>query len=114
MAYGTKVAFEAVREVAAASITGTYTAVGTATIDHSRLISISNATNAEVYISFDGTTNNLRMASNSFKLFDFTSNKVQNDGLFLAEGTIFYIKLVGAAATTGSVWIEVAYALGGV
>lgn len=114
MAFGTKVAFEAVREVAAASITASYTAVGTATLDHARLISISNGTNAEVYISIDGVVNHLRLASNSFKLFDFTSNKVMDDGLFLAQGTIFYIKLVGAAATTGSVWIEVAYASGGV
>jgi hypothetical protein len=114
MAYGTKVAFEAVREVAAASITASYTAVGTATIDHSRLVSISNGTDADCYISLDGVTNHLRLASNSFKLLDLTSNKVSDDGLFIAQGTIFYVKRVSGAPTTGTLWIEVMYASGGV
>lgn len=114
MAYGTRVVFEAIREIAAAAITATYTAVGPATIDHTRLVSINNSTNGEVYISLDGIVNHLRLAPNSFKLFDLTANKVQDDGLFIAEGTIFYIKYVTAAPTTGNLWIEVLYASGGV
>lgn len=114
MAYGTKLQFEPVREVAAASITASFAAVGTATIDHTRIVSFVNGTNADVYVSLDGTNNHLRIASNSFKLFDLTTNKVSDDGLFIAQGTIFQIKLVGAAATTGTFWIEVAYASGGV
>lgn len=114
MAFGTKVSFEAVKEVAAASVTASYTAVGTATTDHTRLLSISNGTDADCYISLDGTTNHIRLSANSFKLFDLTANQVSNDGFFIAEGTIFYVKRVSGAPTTGTLWIEVMYASGGV
>lgn len=114
MAYGTRVRFEAVREIASGSISGAYAAVGTATTDHTRLVSISNGTDTDIYISLNGTTNHLRVASNSFKLFDLTTNKVSDDGFFIDEGTIFYAKQVSGAPTTGTLWIEVMYADGGV
>lgn len=114
MAFGTRVNFEPIREQAFGSIGASYAAIGTATVDHARLVSISNSTDADVYISLDGTTNMLRVASNSFKLFDLTTNKVSDDGFFIAEGTIFYVKRVSGAPTSGTVWIEVMYALGGV
>ncbi len=114
MAFGTKVSFEAVREVAAASITASYTAVGTATTDHTRLLSISNGTDADCYISFDGISDHMRLAANSFKLLDLTANQVSNDGFFVAQGTIFYVKRVSGAPTTGTLWIEAMYASGGV
>jgi hypothetical protein len=114
MAFGTRVQFEAVREIASGSIGASYSAVGSATIDHSRLVVFANSTDAEVYISLDGTTNHLRFAPNSFKIFDFTTNKVRDDGLFIDIGTVFYIKRVSAAPTSGTFWIEVMYAAGGI
>lgn len=114
MAYGTRAAFEAVREVAFGSIGASYAAVGSAITDHARLIRIVNATDAQVYISVDGTTNQIRMAANSFFIMDFSANKVRDDGLFLPVGTVFYAKQVSGAPTTGGLWIEVVYAQGGV
>lgn len=114
MAFGTRVRFEPVREVAFGSIGASYTALGTPTSDHTRLFSVNNGTNADVYVSFDGTTNHLRVAGNSFQLFDFSSNKVRDDGFFVDAGTTFYVKRVSAAPTMGSLWVEVAYASGGV
>lgn len=112
MAYGTKVEFEPVREVAFGGIGAAYAAVGTATIDYTRLISITNNTDEEIYISFDGVTNHLRLAASSFKLLDLTTNGI-HVGYFLAQRTIFYMKRVSAAPTTGSAWIEVMYGAGG-
>lgn len=114
MAFGTKAQFEAVREVAFGSISGTYAALGSALSDHARLVCINNSTNDEVYVSFNGTTNHLRLAASSFKLFDLTSNQVGQDGLFMSVGTIVYIKQVSGAPSSGSVWVEVMYAAGGV
>lgn len=114
MAFGTKVRFEAVRELAFGGITGTYAAVGTALTDHARLVTITNSTDVEMYISLNGTTDHLRLASNSFKLYDFSANKIRDDGLFVPVGTIFYVRDVAAAAASGAVWIEVMYATGGV
>lgn len=114
MAYGTKVQFEPIRELASESIGVNYTPIGGALIDHARLVRIVSTLNTEVYISIDGSTNHIRMANNSFFLTDLTTNKVQNDGLFLSVGTVFHVKRVSAAPSSGSVWIEVLYAEGGV
>lgn len=115
MAYGTRVAFEAVREVAFGGIGAAYAAIGTGTLDHTRLFTVHNTTDKDIYLSFDGVTNDLRIASGSARVFDLTTNKVQDDGLFIRKGTIFYQKRTAMGApTVGSVWIEVMYAQGGV
>lgn len=115
MAYGTRAAFEAVREVAFGSVTGSYTAIGTATTDHTRIVHIVSTLNTDVYISLDGTTDHIRLAGGGFVLFDFSSNKIHDDGLFLKEGTVFYVKQTSAGApASGNLWIEIAYGQGGV
>lgn len=113
MAYGTRVAWDAVRELAFGGISGTYATIGTPLGDHVRIISLNNSTDQEVYISFDGSTDHLRMAQNSFKLFDISSNKIRDDGMFLASGTQISVREVLAAVTEGAVWIEVAFGEGG-
>ena len=114
MAYGTRATFDAVREVAFGSIGAAYAAVGTALTDHARIIRLVNQTDAQVYISTDGSTDHIRMAANSFFILDFSANKVRDDGLFLPVGTIFYAKRQSGAPTSGSLWIEVIAAAGGV
>jgi hypothetical protein len=113
MAYGTRVAFDAVRELAFSGISAAYATVGTPLGDNVRLLSVSNSTNEEVYISFDGSTDHLRIVSNSFKLFDLSANKIRDDGLFIAVGTQIYVKEVTSTPTSGSVWIEAMSAEGG-
>jgi hypothetical protein len=113
MAYGTRAAFEPVREIAFGSVGASYTAVGTPIVDHARLVRIVNTMNTEMYISLDAVDDHIRMAAGSFFLIDFSANKVRDDGLFLPIGTIFYVKQVTAPAS-GNLWIEVLYAQGGV
>lgn len=114
MAYGTRVRFEALRELAFGGIGAAYAAVGGATGDHTRLATFNNTTDTDLYISMDGVTNHLRVASGSGKVFDLTTNKVQDDGLFVSQGTTFYVKRTAGAPSTGLIWIEVMYADGGV
>lgn len=114
MAYGTRAQFDAVREVAFGGISGTYAVVGVPLTDHARIVCLSNSTNAEVYISVDGTANNFRLAANSFRLIDFSTNKIRDDGLFVSIGTQFYVKQVSGAPSSGGVWVEVISAAGGV
>lgn len=113
MAFGTRVTFDAVRELDAASISGTYAAVGTPTTGHVRLLSINSSAPEDVYISFDGSTDHLRMSSNSFKLLDLSANRVRDDGLFIAVGTQIYVKFVSTTSVIGTVWAEIMYAEGG-
>lgn len=114
MAYGTRVKFEPVRELGFGSISGTYATVGTPLADHTRIITFQNGCDQDLYISFDGVADHLRIASNSFKLLDLSANKVRNDGLFLSIGTQVYVKEVSASVTSGTFWVEVMYAEGGV
>ena len=113
MAFGTRVSFDPVRELDFGDIGASYVAIGTPTSDHVRLICFTNSMDEELYISFDGVTNHLRLASNSFKLLDLSANKVRDDGLFLAVGVQIYVKEVGSSPSTGSCWVEVMYAEGG-
>lgn len=114
MAFGTRAVFDAVREVAFGGISGTYAVIGSPLTDHARIVIFTNSTNVEVYITDDITKNEFRMASNSFKLIDFSTNKIRDDGLFVAIGTQFYVKQVSGAPASGGVWIEVISAVGGV
>lgn len=113
MAFGTRVSFEAVRELGFGALSASYAALGVPLVDNTRLLTLQNSTNVPMYISFDGTTNHLRMAQNSFKLLDLSANKIRDDGLFLASGTQIYVKEVSASSTEGAVWAEVMYASGG-
>jgi hypothetical protein len=113
MAFGTQVTFDSIREKAAGDISSSYVAIGTPISDYVRIITISNSTDQEVYISFNGTDNHLRLAQNSFKLLDLSANKIREDGLFLAVGTQLYVKYVSTTTSSGDVWVEVMYAEGG-
>ncbi len=107
MAYGRRVEFEAVREVAFGGIGAAYATLGTAFSDNARLLGITNTTNQDVYISFDGVNDHLRVAAGSFKQYDLTANKVRDDGYFIATGTQLYQMRAAVAPTSGALWAEV-------
>lgn len=114
MAYGTRAQFDTVREVAFGSIGAAYGAVGSALTDHARILRFVNQTDAQVYISLDGSSDQIRMAANSFFIVDCATNRIRDDGLFVPVGTIFYAKRAAGAPTSGSLWIEVVSGAGGV
>ena len=113
MSFGTRVSFDAVRELAFGGIGAAYAAVGSATSDYTRLVIFTNGTDADAYVSLDGATDHLRVAANSFKLLDLTANKVRDNGLFIAKQTTFSVKEVSASPTSGTFWIEAMTAAGG-
>lgn len=113
MAYGTRLQVAAIREVDFGDVSGTYTSVGSPLAEHVRIISFNNSMDEELYISLDGVTDQFRIASNGFKLFDFSANKIRDDGLFLGVGTQIYVKEVSASVSAGSFWVEALYGEGG-
>ncbi len=110
MAFKTKLRLDPIRSLAFGSIGAAYNAVGTSLADPARLIVFNNLTDASVFFSLDGITDHLILPPNGFKLFDITMNKVHEDGFFIAEGTVIYVKQVSGAPTNGSVYIEVIHA----
>ena len=113
MGYGTRVGFEEIREIAFGSVTANYTLLGNPLTDYTRIILFNNGTNEHINISFDGITDHLRLANNSFKLFDLSTNKVSDDGWFLEKGSKIYIKYTSTLGTSGNFWSEVVFGAGG-
>lgn len=113
MAFGTRVLFNPIGSVAFGSITGSYTTFGAPMPGHARIIRFCNSTDKDILISADGVNDHLRIAANSFALFDFSTNRIQDDGLFVQKGDQFYIKYA-SAPSSGTAWIEVITAAGGV
>ena len=112
MAYGRRVQFEPIREVAFGGIGAGYTAIGGATIDYTRMVSMFSTLDAEVYISLDGINDHIRIPVTLGRVWDFNANKI-DDAFFIGKETTFYIKRVAGAPTSGNFWIEVTYAGGG-
>ncbi len=101
---------EAVRTLAAASISGTYAGVGTPLSNPSRIVMFQNLTDATVMVSFDGITDHLPVAADGFVLLDITANKTVTQGFYIAEGTRFYVKEIDNP-TTGSFYITSFYGI---
>jgi hypothetical protein len=99
---------EAVRSIASGSIGVGYMGVGTPLANPSRLIMFQNYTDAALMVSFDGITDHLPVAASGFALLDVTANKTVSQGFYIAEGTRFYVKEIGAP-TTGSFYISTFY-----
>jgi hypothetical protein len=113
MTYGTRVKIDAVRQLAYTALSTSFTALGGPTTTHTRIFRLVNTTNTDVYISVDGVTNNFRLASGSFLLLDLSTNRIQDDGLFLMVGTQFYVATVTGSAASGNVWLEILSGAGG-
>ena len=107
MAYPQELTFDTIRSVAFGGIGAAYAAVGAAFTRPVRLIKVSNATDAAVFFSLDGTNDQDFIPANGFILYDLTANKVRDDGAFLRQGQNVYIKRVSGAPTSGSVYITV-------
>lgn len=106
-----RVAFETLRTLAEASISGSFAKVGTPLLNPARIIHVYNGTDADMIFSIDGVNNDFYVPSGGFILFDFTTNHPNNvQGFYLAEGTQFWVK-EAAAVSTGAVWIAVVYGL---
>lgn len=102
---------DTIRSKAFGSITNAYTTIGAALAQNWRIFCISNNTDGDMMISFDGTTDNLFVPAMGFKLYDLSTNaaNVQDtDGFVLQLTTQFYIKYL-TAPTTGTVYIEGLY-----
>lgn len=111
MSFTNKAQLDVLRTVAFGSITGSYTAVGSPLADQARIICFTNNTNADVFFSMDGTTDQIIVVAGGFKLFDITTNHrpVNQDDFCFPIGTQWYVRY-SSAPTSGAIYIEVIYA----
>lgn len=105
------VRFDAVRLVASGSITNAYTKLGTPFTHAMRVLNFKNNTDADMMISFDGTTDNLPVVADSFDLYDLTSDQDANETFRYELGTQLYIKFL-SAPTTGTFYVVAIFGKG--
>ena len=105
------VQIDAYRTLGHASISGAFAKVGTPFGHAVRLICITNNTDGDMIFSVDGSTNNLFLPKQSFKLFDLNTNRDNDAKLFVLQvGVQFYVKQ-STAPTAGDVYVECIYGL---
>jgi len=100
---GQNVKNEALREVAFGDINATYTAVGDPLEHDAFTVSLFNDSDANIYVSVDGSTDHMKVAAQTGRVFDYKTND-----MFRKKETQFYIKYQ-TAPTQGAFWIEVEY-----
>lgn len=104
--------FDNIREIAGTSVNASYQIVGTSFKVNPRIIGFNNSTDQDIYISTDGINNMLRIASNSFKLYDVQMNKsATGDNLFPIGSGIWVKQTAGGAPSKGTFWVEAIYSI---
>lgn len=100
---GQNVQNEAIREVAFGSINATYDPLGAAFLHDVFLVSMFNDSDANMYLTVDGATDQIKVAAQSGRVFDYKTND-----MYRKKGTQFSIRYE-TAPTLGGFWLEVEY-----
>jgi len=103
---------EPLRTLAYSAISGTYTGIGTALTNPSRILYIVNATDVLLTFSFDGLTAHFVIPSQSYILIDITANQAAASGaLNIAQGQRIYVE---GAPTLGAVYLSTFFGQGAI
>lgn len=106
MAYKNRVIFDDLRSVAFGAVGAAYGAIGARIDEPARIMHIYNDLDVSVFISDDGVNNKIFLPVGGFFIFDYTANKVRDDGFFFPEGYL-YVKRAAGAPSSGSIYLTV-------
>ena len=109
------VRFDAMRFETAATIaggSGAFVTLGTPLGHAMRVLHFINQTDANLIISFDGTTSNIFLGAGSFALYDLTSDQDGNESFRYQNGTQLYVTYATGAPTTGELFLIAIYGKG--
>lgn len=105
------VRWEDLRSLAFGGISGTYAAVGTPFQNPVRMLKVTNLTDADLIISFNGVDDKDIVAASSAWIYDFASNKAEPGGCLEQPAyERIYVKQATGAPTQKSVYVTVIYA----
>lgn len=103
--------WETLRSLGFASLSGSFTAIGTALEFPSRIIKITNNTDVDLIVSTDGTNDHIFIPTRTASLYDFASNRSNLSGsLDVPQAQRFFAKDNGSAASSGAIYVESVYA----
>jgi CO dehydrogenase/acetyl-CoA synthase epsilon subunit len=104
--------FEQLRSLGFAGISGAYAPIGVGFLNPIRMLKITNMTDQDVIISFDGVIDHDIVIAAGFTLYDFSTNMSTTGGYMeLPEHTIVYAKTAGVVLPlSGSIYVTAIYA----
>lgn len=106
-----RVRYEELRVLDFASIGAAYVAVGAAFSNPVRILKVTNFTDANLIISFNGIDDHDVVAANGFYLYDFGSNKSTAGGLMeQPAGERLYVREETLSPSSGNVYVTIVYA----
>jgi hypothetical protein len=106
-----RIAFEPLRSLGFAFISGVYAGVGTSFANPVRMLMLTNSTDQDMIVSFNAVDDHTVVIANSGIIFDFASNKNSMGGnLEQPAGTRVYVKGAIADPTLGDFYVTVIYA----
>lgn len=103
MSYSTKVAWETLRTISSASLTGGYDALGTPLTHPAYIVKMVNLSDKTVTVSIDGSTDIDVCPTLGFWLYDEYKTIARES---LPQGTQFYVK---GTAGTGNIYLVIQY-----
>lgn len=108
------VRFEDLRSASAGTIAGaaSYHAVGAVFANPARILKITNLTDANLIISFDGVADKDIVAAQSYCLYDYCSDKTDQAGTLEQQANTnrVYVRYESTLPTTGNVYVTLIYA----
>lgn len=109
MAYTQQLLYEPLRSVDTSTLSGSYVPLGTALAYPASIVKLVNNSTVPVTVSTDGINDMDIAPTDSFFLYDVTTNGPSNggdDGIFIPQGTQY---LISGSAGTGLVYLVVQY-----
>ncbi len=111
MSYTNRIAWETLRSLDSATLTGVYLAVGTALLHPSYKLKMVNNSNVSVTVSIDGVTDIDVCPANSFWLYDESQAQFNTANLpTIPKGTQIFVK---GAVGTGLIYLVSQYLVEG-
>src|ERR1700734_4512098 len=105
MAAGLRIIPEPVRSINSTSFTGAFQTLGTVLTYPCCLIKLLNNSNVLVSISWDGVNTHDILPANSFALYDICSDAGSQRGLYVAQGTQFWVNGAAGGGNSGLVYL---------
>jgi len=106
-----RVRYEPLRSLAYTSLSGSYIGIGLPFANPVRQILVTNLTDANLIISYNGVTDMDVVAANTGKVLDYGSNMAEQAGVLeQAAGERCYVRLESASPTVGNVYVTIIYA----
>ncbi len=106
-----RVRYEVLRSLGFASISTAYAGVGLPFTNPIRILKVTNLTDSNLLVSFNGIDNHDVVVANGAYVYDYCTNKTDSAGMLeQSVGERLYVKSENGDPTSGNVYVTLVYA----